>query len=128
MIHNLSAYIKTKVPTAVLVNVAYTAASPDECILITDNGGPVAHDIDRTDHAVQLIARYNSVTQAKIKIDQVYAVLKNIFRAVLPAVTVDGVTYLAITAWQISPMQAPSYIGTDDGGRHLYSVNFLVTI
>ena len=128
MIYNLHKYVKTKLPSVSIGVAGYTNESPDECVMLFQSGGIVSHYLGREDYTVQFISRYRDMGKALSELMKVYTAIKNIFRITLPAVTINGTVYPLLIAWQISPMQSPGYIGTDENGRHMYSVNFIVTI
>lgn len=128
MIYNLAAFIESKLPALVLVYDDFTAASPEECTLIRGTGGTPSHYLPREDILVQFVSRFYDKRSGKSALDSVYDLLREQFHIVLPAVTIDEVTYPAVTAWRILPMQTPTFIGTDENGKNLHSVNFIVTI
>lgn len=128
MIYNLAAFIESRIPGIVLVYDDFTPASPEECTLIRDTGGTPSHDLPREDRMVQCLSRFYDKRLGRGAIESIYDLLRRQFHITLPEVTLDGVTYPAVVAWRILPMQTPTYIGTDDNGKHLHSVNFVVTI
>ncbi len=128
MLYNLGSFIEIALPSAVLVYDDLSPASPEACVLIKDTGGTPSHDLDREDRPIQCLS-FNYDKRAGLNaLTSIYDLLKRQFHIILPAVTLDGVTYPAIEAWRILPMQTPTYIGTDENGKHLHSVNFIVTI
>lgn len=128
MIYNLAAYIESKLPSLVTVYDDFTASSPEDCTLIKETGGVPSHYIDKEDRTVQCVSRYSDYRAAKSASTSIYDILRQQFHIELPAVTLDGIAYPAVKAWRILPMQVPTYIGTTENGKHLYSVNFIVTI
>lgn len=128
MIYNLAAFIESRIPGIVLVCDDFTPASPEECTLIRDTGGTASHDLPREDRMVQCLSRFFDKRAGKSAIDSVYALLRQQFHITLPEVTLDGVTHPAVVAWRILPMQTPTYIGDDENGKALHTVNFIVTI
>ena len=128
MIYNLAAFIEAEIPDIVLVYDDFTKASPEECTLIRDTGGTPSHDIDREDRMVQFLSRFFEKRLGKEALESVYDLLRRQFHITLPEVTLDSVTYPEVEAWRILPMQTPTYIGTDDNGKHMHSVNFIVTV
>lgn len=128
MIYNLAAFIESKLPDLVLAYDDFTEVSPEECTLIRGSGGTPDHDLPREDHMVQCVSRFFDKRSGKGALDSVYELLRWQFHITLPEVTLDGVTYPAVKAWRILPMQTPTHIGTDENGKQLHSVNFIVTI
>ena len=128
MIYNLVKYLQTQILSLDFTCNGWKKDSPDSCVCVNDTGGTPAHSHDRTDHSVQVLARDRDSVKAKAAADSVYNKLKNVFGGlVLPAVSIAGVNYPAVTAWQIIPIQAPSWIGEDKEGRVLYSFNLTIT-
>ena len=95
--------------------------------MISVSGGVPNHWYDRTDWAVQIISRANNVTDSKTQIDAVYDLLKNKFGLALPVVTVDGVVYPEVKAWQIVPIQVPGYLGANKENLEMFSFNLTIT-
>ena len=128
MIYNLYEYLKTAFPALTFIVDGWIDNSPVDSMLLTATGGDPQHWFDRTDFTVQLISLYSNKVSTKQNIDLVYTELKNRFGLPLPEATVNSVVYPALIAAQISPIQSPGYIGTDQNKNHMYSVNFKITV
>ena len=129
MIYNLWKYLEAELPALNYIIDGWEESDDlSNAILLTATGGDPAHWFDRTDDTVQVISINVSKVSAKQNADLVYNKLKNRFGLTLPAATVNSVVYPALTTAQISPIQSPGYIGTDQNKNHMYSINFKVTI
>lgn len=128
MLYNLGAFIETELPAAVLVYDDFNPGCPETCVLIRETGGTPSHDLDREDRMVQCLSRDYDKNAGRAALENIYGLLRRQFHITLPEVELDGVTHPAVVAWRILPMQTPTYIGTDENGKHLHSVNFVVTI
>ena len=95
--------------------------------MLRQTGGDVVHHYDRSDLAVQFLSRAGSSVVAKEQIDDVYELLKNKLRILLPEKTVKAKVYPAVQTYRIVPMQVPGYIGADDVNLEMWSVNFIIT-
>ena len=128
MIFNLMQYITTELPAIPITVNGFPNDERLDIIALNETGGTVEHQYPRTDFTVQVIGKFNQVLTGKEQMGQVFDLLKNRFGLTLPAVTVNGVTYPQITAWQISPVQAVSYLGLNSESMALLSFNIVVTI
>jgi hypothetical protein len=128
MIYNLFEFLKAQFPAYVFIVDGWENDDPVESNLIKQTGGDVAHWYDRQDFTVQFMSRSKSKVQAKQRADAVFTFLRNRFGCILPETTVESVFYPALTAAQISPLQNPGYIGSDQNRDHMYSVNFQITV
>lgn len=126
MIYNLVQYVKNLLPLISFVANGFAPDSPKNCVMLSDSGGDPKHWYSRTDWTVQIISRAPSMTIAKKQIDQVYDLLKNKFGVSLPSVVVDGITYPAKEAYQISPIQTPGYLGASDTHGEMFSFNIVI--
>lgn len=126
MIYNLSEFVKVNSTVTPITN-GFDANSPDEAVALNQSGGSDNSRGLKVDMNVQFLSRATSRTASRRLIQIVYNLLKNRFRIDLPAITVDGEVFPAVVAYQITPLQIPGYIGTDDNGLHMWSVNFQVT-
>ncbi len=129
MIYNLYEYVVPLFPSINFLIDGYEQDdNKDKAILLKSNGGDPMHWFDRTDFMVQMLSSAKSKVSCKQNIDMVYNELKNRFGLTLPVATVGAVTYPEIKTAQISPIQSPGYIGTDEDANHLYSVNFKIIV
>jgi hypothetical protein len=126
MIYNLSNYVSSNT-TIIPITNGWDSESPQEAVALILTGGSDTSRGLKKDYTVQFLTRALSRTGSYKLIQAVYSLLENRFGIIFPAVTVDGETYPSIVAAQIIPIQTPGYIGTDDNGLHLWSVNFQIT-
>lgn len=126
MIYNLVQYLKTNLPLYVFVVNGFSPDSPQDAILVSQNGGEPQHWYDRTDWTVQFLSRAVSVNVAKEQIDSVYVLVKNKFGLSLPEVTVNSIVYPIVKTYQVSPIQAPGYIGADEKNLEMFSFNVTI--
>jgi hypothetical protein len=126
MIYNLTEYLRLQLPTLNFIANGWDPDSEQNSIVINDTGGDPNHWIPRTDWAIQIMSRANSVVLAKEQADTVYNLLKNKIGIVLPQVTVNGIVYTEVKTYQISPMQTPGYLGTDEKHLELFSFNIVL--
>jgi len=126
MIYNLVAYLKLQLPSLTFVANGWDPDSPQDSIAVIDTGGDPQHFYDRTDWTIQLLSRANEVNVAKSQADSVYAILKNRFGILLPQVTVDGIVYAVVETYQISPMQTPGYLGSNEKHLEMFSFNIII--
>jgi hypothetical protein len=128
MIYNLGAFLAQEFPTYPLTVNGFTEAEKADEIAINETGGTPQHWYDRTDFTVQVIGRFNSIVEGREQINAVYTSLFNRFNLELPEITVDGDTFPILQTWQISPIQAPAYLGQDAQALHRFSFNIVVTV
>ena len=126
MIYNLVAYLVIQLPALDFVANGWSPESDQNSIMVRQSGGTVGHWFPRTDYNVQIISRAKNAVLAKSQIEEVYSELKNKFGIELPEVTVDAV-YVAVKTYQISPIEAPGYIGADETHLEMWSLNLIVT-
>ncbi len=127
MIYNLTEYLQIALPTITFVVDGWIKESPEQSVLLIQNGGTSEHQYDRQEWLVQFLARAKESVAARQDIMTVYDELRNRFRLPLPQVTIDSVDYPALIAWQISPNQLPGYIGADKQNLQMWSHNVTVT-
>lgn len=128
MIYNLFKYLQNTFPALSFVVDGWEDEDQIESIQVRQTGGDVQHWFVRQDITFQFLSRSESKVLSKQNIELVYNDLRNRFGLTLPANTVGGKTYPALKTAQISPLQVPGYIGTDQNKYHLYSVNFVITV
>ena len=127
MIYNLGAYVVAELPAIDFAVNGWIITSPENSVMLRQTGGDVVHHYDRSDLAVQFLSRAESSVVAKEQIDDVYELLKNKLRILLPEKTVNAIVYPAVQTYRIVPMQAPGYIGADDVNLEMWSANFIIT-
>lgn len=127
MIYNLTQYLVTNLTALNFVTNGFNPDSAQDQVMISETGGEPQHFYRRTDWAVQVLSRAQTVDAAKRNIESVYALLKNKFGILLPQVVVSGVTYPAVRAYQISPIQTPAYLGATEENLEMFSFNLTIT-
>jgi uncharacterized secreted protein with C-terminal beta-propeller domain len=127
MIYNLVEYISRKLPDLNIVTNGFDPDSKEDQVMVSETGGEPAHYYDRKDWTIQVLSRSASAVKARQNIGEVYLLLNNKFGVVLPRVVVDSVRYPRLTAWQISPIQTPAYLGATVENLELFSFNLTVT-
>lgn len=127
MLFNLVEYLAGQLPNINFEANGFTPDSNQDQIMLSETGGEPEHWYDRTDWTVQVLSRGIDKVVAKQNIDSVYSILKNKFGLVLPEVTVNAVVYPAVTAWQISPIQTPAYLGATVENLEMFSFNLTIT-
>lgn len=128
MIYNLFQYLKNTFPADIFIVDGWEDSDETESTLVKQTGGDVATWFVRQDFTVQVITRSNSKVSAKQRADKYFDELRNRFTLVLPETIVEAITYPELETAQISPLQNPGYIGTDQNRNHMYSVNFKITV
>lgn len=83
-----------------------------------------AASYNRNDYNIKLLVKHSEEVEGFEIINTLYKVYENIFNFKLPEVTVNSIVYPEVTVAQCSPNQSPGYIGTDENGLHMYTVNF----
>ncbi len=127
MIYNLVQYLIVKLPLIDFIANGFNPDSEQDAIMISESGGDPKHWFPRTDWAIQIISRAKNVHIARKNIYSVYNLLKNKLETLLPEIIIDGVTYLAIKTYQMSPVQSPGYLGADEKHLEMFSFNLTVT-
>lgn len=129
ILYNLQAWLSAEAPGISTVAGGFLSGSPAEVVAIVDNGGEVSVYIDRTDVAIQIIARGVSRVETQRRANELAAIMRGRFGGLeLPEVTVEGDIYPAIIAWGFTPQSKPGYIGIDENRLHMWSANFTVII
>jgi len=103
------------------------ADSPVDVINVEETGGPNDFYIDRRDYSVFVVAQANSKVKARDYAYSVYNLLHKKFRLILPEETVDSTLYPAVKTYRILATETPQSLGSDENGRNLFSVNFIIT-
>jgi len=127
MIYNLAQYLIVNLATINFVVNGFSPDSDQDEIMISETGGEPQHWYNRTDWAVQILSRGKNVNTAKKNIESVYNLLKNKLGLLLPQVTVGGILYPAIQTYQISPIQTPGYLGSNEENMEMFSFNLTIT-
>lgn len=132
MIYNLKQYFKLAFPNYnYAVNGAHPS-SPNELIILNDTTSNPAPWIDRNDITVQIFSRAKSPLGAQQQIQDVFSIVDRYFDIVLPEVTEtlednSTITFPEIKAYQMIPLQRPTWFGYDQNGLAEYVFNLHVT-
>lgn len=125
--YNLASYLKTAFPSIGFEVNGYRASAPNDCVKIDATGGIPNHYFDRQDYTVQITSRAEDKTIAKKNIYLIYNAINDKFGLTLPEETVGGENFPVIKTWRIIGVNTPSSVGSDENGKHLFSVNFIIT-
>ena len=132
MIYNLYQYLKNAFPLFDFVVDGWDDDSASESNMIRQTGGTTPSWFTREDYTVQILTRAKEKLYAHSEINEIYQNLRNRFGLILPAITGKikdvNVVFPAVMTAQVSPLQIPGYIGTDNNRRHLYSYNIKIVI
>lgn len=125
---NLKQYFKNNAPTLNYAIDGTHELTPDDVIVINDNGGNPAPNVDRTDWVTQIISRAVSPLTAKEQIQSIYTLVDRMYEIILPATTEtlsDGtvINYPVIKTYQMSAIQKPRWFGYDENGLARYVFN-----
>lgn len=126
IIYNLTKYINEGLTLSVIPNGWKGKDLGEDGSIILDSGGSVAHFHKRKERRFQIITRNSDRTEALRINNSMFEYLENKFNIDLPEENVNSVVYPAVRAYQISPISTSQYLGTDDNGRHEFSVNIIV--
>lgn len=126
IIYNLTKYINDGLSLSVVPNGWRTQDNGENGSIIMQSGGSVAHFHKRKELRFQVITRASDRTEALRINNSIFEYLENKFCITLPEETVKSIVYPEVYTAQISPISTSQYIGTDDNGRHEFSVNFIV--
>ncbi len=131
MIYNLAQFIRNNIAGVVVyANTRSIEAGqtqvPDRCLLLTETGGPEQPWTGFQVLGAQVVARDVDAPKARKLAWDVHVLLNGRFGLILPAITVDGVTYPQIQTGQVSSVQTPQSLGEDGEGRTEYSTNYQV--
>lgn len=129
ILYNLQAWLATEAPGIETVAGGFLEGSAEEIVTVVDNGGMTEPWYERTDVAIQIIARGASRVESQRRANELAAIMRGRFGGVeLPEVTVEGEVYPAVTAWGFLPQSKPGYIGIDENRLHMWSANFIIVI
>ena len=131
MLYNLVEYLRNEFPWEMIYVNIYQKLSgqdfvPDRCAIVKETSGALSPWFQFSKNTYQVITRDADLTKARKLAYDILAVLNNKFGLLLPAVIVDGNNYLSKHTAQISAIQSPYELGTDDSGRTLYTTNYYI--
>ena len=132
MIYNFVEYLKTQFPTETFcTNMTLQLAGqdeiPDRRALVKETGGPRQMKTGFARPNVQILCYDIDAVSARELADQIYEDLWDRNGLLLPAVTVNGILYPQVETGAIRAIQSPYFIGMNDSGLAVWSINFEVT-
>jgi len=128
MIYNLVSYLVTQLPTLEFSANGFSPDSPKECISVRQTGGDPDHWLNKVTINIQFLSRAESSDPAEFNLTEVYNLVLNRYGLVLPEVTVNERVHPEITAWQLSPIQAPGYIGVNNVNLEQWVFNSITVV
>jgi hypothetical protein len=126
MIYNLVAYIRQQLPSTTVYTNERPEHAKDTCVLVRESGGNLKPWNGYANPTVQVLARAADAPKARVLAYQVLYALQDKYGLILPATVVDGVTYAALWAAQITAVQLPYSLGPDGEGRSVYTTNYQI--
>lgn len=132
MIYNLKNYLKAEVPSLSYAVNGANETSPKDLIIINETSSTPSAQIERTDYTVQIFSRAEGSLTAKKQILEVFEKVNRYYDVMLPEAVEelkDGttITFPSIKAYQMIPLQRPSWFGIDPNGLPTYLFNLRVT-
>lgn len=127
MIFNLVELFSITFPTFNFVANGWQVGSANDSIAVSEGGGDADMQIDRKDFFIQLMSRAQDKTIAKSRLLDAFNLIQKKFGLILPAAEVGSDKFPAVKTWKIVALQLPGFIGNDENGRALFSVNFNIT-
>lgn len=129
LIYNYVQLLRDQFTTEVIyANIKYKEASQefvsDRCLIVTETGGSEQPWTQYGEPTIQVIARDFDAPDARKLAWDVFEYITSRFGLILPAVTVKSVTYPSIQTAQISAIQRPQSIGSDENGRTIFTTNY----
>ena len=132
MIYNLVQYLKDNVSPvySYAINGAHKN-TPDNCIIVNETTGIPEKFIDRVNHTTQIFSRAKSSVTAKEQIQNVFDKVDRYWDLILPETNItleDGSIkiYPEVLAYQVTPLQKPTWFGYDENGLAKYVFNLQI--
>ena len=127
IVYNLVKYLSTNLPTINFVCNGLQKNSPDELVEIDESGGVPNQYHNRNDYIIRMLSRSISKPSARKYLSDVYTLIHKKFGLLLPEETVASVTYPEVQTYRIVGTTLPVSQGSDENGKNLFSVNFIIT-
>jgi hypothetical protein len=116
---DINAAVRIAMPGITVVGNEFIAANPDDCAYVRITGGPPPREWSSVAYpAFQVIIRAKLAVNAEVKGNALIAALHGKAEFMLGSTRVVKC---------LSDQSAPWYLGPDENGRALYSVNFTLT-
>lgn len=133
ILYNFVQHLRDQFPAeTIYINIRQKLATqdeiPDRNILVIPTGGINQAWFAFNQPTIQIITRDRDAPNALELANNIFENLKTRIGLVLPAITVNGILYSAVQTSQISAIQSPSIIGTDDLGRIEYTTNYQIYV
>jgi hypothetical protein len=131
LIYNLGQFLRDSLPTETIYINQRKATDlqgfiPDRNIFIRETGGVEAPDTNLRRQSAQILTMDIDGPKARALAYLVYNLLQSKWGLVLPQITVDSIVFTEIETAQISSVQIPSSMGSDEEGRSVYVFNIIV--
>jgi hypothetical protein len=131
MIYNLCKYLENELTGETIfrnnkVKIAPANQIPDRYILVIESPSTRTPWFGYIEQSMQVITRDIDAPKARKLAYDIHDLLKTRFGLILPADTIDGITYPAFQIAQISSISEPQSIGADENGRFEFSTNYKV--
>ena len=116
---DINAAVRIAMPGIIVVGNDFIAANPDDCAYVRITGGPPPREWSSVAYpSFQVIIRAKLAANAEVKGNALIAALHGKAEFMLGSTRVVKC---------LSDQSAPWYLGPDESGRALYSVNFTLT-
>jgi hypothetical protein len=116
---DINAAVRIAMPGIIVVGNDFIAANPDDCAYVRITGGPPPREWSSVAYpSFQVIIRAKLAANAEVKGNALIAALHGKAEFMLGSTRVVKC---------LADQSAPWYLGPDEGGRALYSVNFTLT-
>lgn len=132
MLFNLVQYLRTNFPTETIYAnsmhlVSGSTIVPDRLVVVRDTGGVEQPWTRYSQPTVQIWNRDNNAPASrKLAYDIYDHIQSHQFGLILPAITVGTDTYSAVQIGQISAIQEPFLLETDENGRVIFTTNYKI--
>lgn len=132
MIYNFTQLLKDQFPSETIYTNGRLsiggAEIPDRNLLVNESGGVERPWIRTKTATVQIIARDRDTVACRDLAYDVFNFLTSRFGLLLPSVIVGGLTYPEFKSAQITAIQLPYNLGSDEEGRIEYSTNYEIIV
>ncbi len=127
MIFNLGQYLRTKFPAeTIYINSISGSNVPDRLIVIRDTGGTEKLWYRYSEPTVQILTRDFGAPASRKLSFEIFEELVSKFGLILPAIIIGSDTHPVIQTAQISAIQKPYLLDTDENGRTEYVTNYKI--
>lgn len=99
---------------------------PDRCVIVKETGGSETPWFRFVRKTIQILSRDFDAPKARELAYSVYEYITSRFGFELPQATVNGKVYKKIQIHQMSCIQQPYCLGSDETGRTMFTQNFMI--